>query len=810
RVDGSTGWKTETIILPDSMSTRPTIYLSLKFISDYGNNVYIDNLIVTGVAFDTLELARICDGDGYFYGDVTANSFIGNGSNLTGLDDLDWSKNGNYLFPFNTSDSVVIGGTTAYDKLDVAGSMTIRGDNLNLPHGNTLVSNLESIRMAGVAADYIISLQDGSGRIQHYWNSTTGNPGPNRYLATGEPAWMWDVTVFADPYMEFKYAPADTEGHDITWITHMAIESSGNIGIGTTTPSEKLDVFGKTRTTDFQMTGGATDGFVLQSDPAGNASWVDPESLAIENDGDWTLSGTDMYSAVSGNVGVGISEPAAKLHVAVDNCDSVSSPPFQDGFEDGTLAPFTADAHPWFVTSESVSEGTKSARSGGITDNQITNMELTLTTEPGRISFDRRVFSEPNADYLRFYIDGVLKDSWAGDLDWYSYSYPVTGGSHTFRWSYQKDISDAWYYDCAWIDNVQCIDTTYEIDCASDYALYADGKNLTPAGIFINGNMGIGTTTPSTQLDVIGDAIFSGMVGVGTSSPSTQLDVNGNAVFSGKVGVGTSSPDPSAALDISSTSSGFVIPRLTTAQRDAIANPTQSLMVYNTTTKCLQIWENNFEWYDIWCVPPWVGVCGENTIIDVTNPATGDTWMDRNLGASRQATAYNDYMAYGALFQWGRLSDGHECINWTSSSAGNPVNDSTHTTSSTDDPGHSLFIATGFPNDWRVPRNDLLWRGIHGINNPCPPGYRLPTETELDNELLSWSASGPYGSPLKLVSAGERFANDSDLHYTGYNGSLWSSTTSEVSVMVLHFEGSTYLIASSMRGHGRCVRCIKD
>ena len=42
----------------------------------------------------------------------------------------------------------------------------------------------------------------------------------------------------------------------------------------------------------------------------------------------------------------------------------------------------------------------------------------------------------------------------------------------------------------------------------------------------------------------------------------------------------------------------------------------------------------------------------------VTNPITGRTWMDRNLGASQVATSYTDELAYGDLYQWGRLSDG--------------------------------------------------------------------------------------------------------------------------------------------------------
>src|ERR1019366_8358427 len=43
-------------------------------------------------------------------------------------------------------------------------------------------------------------------------------------------------------------------------------------------------------------------------------------------------------------------------------------------------------------------------------------------------------------------------------------------------------------------------------------------------------------------------------------------------------------PDASAMLDISSTTSGFLLPRMTTAQQNAIGSPATGLLIYNTTT----------------------------------------------------------------------------------------------------------------------------------------------------------------------------------------------------------------------------------
>ena len=49
-----------------------------------------------------------------------------------------------------------------------------------------------------------------------------------------------------------------------------------------------------------------------------------------------------------------------------------------------------------------------------------------------------------------------------------------------------------------------------------------------------------------------------------------------------QVGIGTTTPDPSAALDITSTTGGLLIPRMTNAQRLAITPPAAGLMVFVT------------------------------------------------------------------------------------------------------------------------------------------------------------------------------------------------------------------------------------
>ncbi|MCD6531264.1 hypothetical protein J7K99_02330 [bacterium] len=97
--------------------------------------------------------------------------------------------------------------------------------------------------------------------------------------------------------------------------TYFRTDIGGNVGIGTTSPSYTLDVNGDVRISGKLVDGSGsagTDGQILQSTGSG-IQWVNPSSI---NDGDWTISGSNMYSAVSGNVGIGTTSPSQKLEVA--------------------------------------------------------------------------------------------------------------------------------------------------------------------------------------------------------------------------------------------------------------------------------------------------------------------------------------------------------------------------------------------------------------------------------------------------------------------------------------------------------------
>ena len=94
------------------------------------------------------------------------------------------------------------------------------------------------------------------------------------------------------------------------------------------------------------------------------------------------------------------------------------------------------------------------------------------------------------------------------------------------------------------------------------------------------------------------------------------------SLLSSQVVVGTGTPDGSALLEVQGTAGGVLLPRLTVAQRDGIASPATGLMLYNTTSNCLEVnvgTPTDVEWAHINCLP------GSITTLDCTNATVTGT-----------------------------------------------------------------------------------------------------------------------------------------------------------------------------------------
>ena len=183
--------------------------------------------------------------------------------------------------------------------------------------------------------------------------------------------------------------------------------------------------------------------------------------------------------------------------------------------------------------------------------------------------------------------------------------------------------------------------------------------------------------------------------------------------------------------------------------------------------------------------------------------------MDRNLGASQVAASSTASDAYGDLYQWGRATEGHEVR--TSSST------STNATNPTPNQGNywdgKFITESSSPYDWLTPQDDNLWQGVSGTNNPCPNGFRIPSETEWEAERQSWAtndAAGAYDSPLKLTVGGRRNESNGWLYSVGSIGYYWSSTVDGSYARYIYISSISAYMMSNTRATGLSIRCIKD
>jgi hypothetical protein len=172
---------------------------------------------------------------------------------------------------------------------------------------------------------------------------------------------------------------------------------------------------------------------------------------------------------------------------------------------------------------------------------------------------------------------------------------------------------------------------------------------------FNNTFLGTSTSSSSSNLSnasAIGygaEVTASNSIQLGNSSV-TNVNTAGGITTGGSVGVGTTTPNASAILDITSTSKGVLVPRMTTSQRDAISSAVEGLLIYNTTA-------NQFEAYKKSKLP-------EKSMIDQM-PASPNTSTGGN-GAWQSFTATeNGYLTKITLYQNNGLQFPTTTFDWS-------------------------------------------------------------------------------------------------------------------------------------------------
>jgi uncharacterized protein (TIGR02145 family) len=275
-----------------------------------------------------------------------------------------------------------------------------------------------------------------------------------------------------------------------------------------------------------------------------------------------------------------------------------------------------------------------------------------------------------------------------------------------------------------------------------------------------------------------------------------------------QVGIGTNTPDASSILDITSTTGGLLTPRMTAAQRDAIATPSQGLIIFCTDCASgegeLQIslssvWKN-LPVGDVNDPPP----LPSSQVASNSNGGTY-TFLSHNLGADTSLDPHAPVKGLnGDYYQWGKNAPDADVDNLIGSTWG--------------DQGGTTANGNWTPSS-------------KGPQDPCPAGYRVPSQAEwaaVDTYNtafrtgLPWSSGatefgnalhyGPDTSTklLTLPAAGDRNRTSGALVSRGSFGLYWTSTELTVSkAYSLYFSSSNVDPASyDNRTYGFSVRCI--
>lgn len=130
--------------------------------------------------------------------------------------------------------------------------------------------------------------------------------------------------------------------------------------------------------------------------------------------------------------------------------------------------------------------------------------------------------------------------------------------------------------------------------------------------------------------------------------------------FYAQVGIGTLTPDSSAVLELTSTDRGFLMPRLTTTQRDSILNPSVGLQIFNLDDQCLDLYDGT----------GWIKTCGWRQT-GVGDSIGTNVWVyQNNTGPGKRENAFaftiGDVFYLGTGFNGGTYYDDFWAFNTVS------------------------------------------------------------------------------------------------------------------------------------------------
>jgi uncharacterized protein (TIGR02145 family) len=266
------------------------------------------------------------------------------------------------------------------------------------------------------------------------------------------------------------------------------------------------------------------------------------------------------------------------------------------------------------------------------------------------------------------------------------------------------------------------------------------------------------------------------------------------------IGVATANINPSAQLEVVSTAKGFLPPRMTEAQRNAIVVTAASagLIVYCTDCSWYGEWQgyNGSSWTNM------LGGSVSPIYVILPSIAIGtQIWTTQNL----EVTTYRNGDAIPQITnatEWANATEGAWCYY-------------------DNDPANAAIYGKLYN-----------WYAVNDSRGLAPAGYHIPSNAEriiLTNFLggtagtqlkattgwptagLPYSGNGSNSSGFTALPGGVRYQFNGSFDQIGRETNFWTVTASVSSAWLLNLHWDTYINAGmNDKGNGNSIRCIRD
>jgi len=351
------------------------------------------------------------------------------------------------------------------------------------------------------------------------------------------------------------------------------ISANGNVGIGTTTPTVRLECVGQVK-----ITGGSPGiNKVLTSDAVGLGSWILPSGGGFTDDG-----AVVRLTTITDNVGIGTSSPNGKLEVRAISGVIVGgflsgqihiTNPGTDIFDSAGISGHNLNGgnkQLWFVGSDSpLNDDIAIINRQGASLKFYTNNISRMTIDPnGNVSGNQFTVSRLTSGNLR--LDGNVFSS--EDANGPIFITPNGAGAILLNTDRVLLLGSSIGETGDNSELMEMRDSRVTTGSAPNYIFAINRQNSATSAFWLgnNGN-GDGIIITNNQPMIFGNDV----VGAFTERMRIEAD--------GRVGIGTTSPDVTALLDLASTTLGFLQPRMTTVEKDAIVSPKTGLSLFDLT-----------------------------------------------------------------------------------------------------------------------------------------------------------------------------------------------------------------------------------